>query len=84
MWGKSFAMTRKGAGWFSVWCKGRPGAEVIMTGSDPDRFFVPPYVGHRGWLGVRVDSEIDWDELTDLLHGSCRMTAPKQLLRRET
>jgi len=45
----------------------------------PDRFFVPPYVGHHGWIGVRLDVELDWDEIADLVADSYRMTAPKRL-----
>jgi len=49
------------------------------VGSDPKRFFVPPYVGHHGWIGVWLDVEIDWDEVADLIEESYRMTAPKRL-----
>ena len=45
----------------------------------PERFFVPPYVGHHGWVGMWLDGEIDWEELTDLVDESYRMTAPKRL-----
>jgi predicted DNA-binding protein (MmcQ/YjbR family) len=74
-----FAMPKIGVGRLSVWCKAAPGAQDILVGSDPDRFFVPPYVGHNGWIGVRLDVEVDWDELADLLEESYRMTAPKRL-----
>jgi hypothetical protein len=77
-----FAMQKRGDGRVSLWCKAPPGSQTVLVGAAPERFFVPPYVGHRGWLGIRVDSEIDWDELTDLLHGSYRMTAPKRLVSR--
>ncbi len=51
----------------SLWCKAPPGAQEGLVGADPDRFFVPPYVGHRGWLGVRLDAGLDPDELRELL-----------------
>jgi len=35
---------------------------MVLVGADPDRFFVPPYVGHKGWVGVRLDPEPDWAE----------------------
>ena len=76
---KIFAMHKVGDGRVSAWCKAPPGAQAVLVGSDPDRFFVPPYVGHRGCVGVRLDGEIDRDELADLVEESYRMTAPKRL-----
>lgn len=60
--------------------KARPGVQEALVGSDPARFFVPPYVGHRGWVGVRLDVDQDWDEIADLIEQSYRMTAPKRLV----
>lgn len=51
-----------------------------MVEAAPDRFFVPPYVGPSGWIGVWLDGKIDWRELDELLHDSYRMIAPKRLL----
>ena len=48
--------------------------------SAPDRFYVPPYVGHRGWLGVRLDVELNWDEIADIVEDAYRMVAPKKLV----
>jgi hypothetical protein len=47
----------------------------------PKRFFVPPYVGPSGWIGIWLDSGADWDELEELLADAYRMVAPKRLLR---
>ena len=47
---------------------------------DPERFFVPPYQGPFGWIGVRLDIEVDWSEVADLVEDSYRMSAPKKLL----
>ncbi len=77
---KIFAMYKVGDGRMSVWCKAPAGAQGVLVGSDPRRFFVPPYVGHIGWVGVRLDVEIDWDDVADLVEESYRMTAPKRLL----
>ena len=64
----------------SVWFKAPEGAQAVLVGSDPDTFFVPPYVGHKGWVGVHLDSrELDWDELADLIADSYRLIAPKRL-----
>jgi hypothetical protein len=76
---KIFAMCKSGDGRHSVWCKAPPGAQDVLVGADGERFFVPPYVGHNGWVGVRLDVAIDWDELDDILEESYRMTAPKRL-----
>jgi hypothetical protein len=76
---KIFAMTRGGSELTELWCKARPGVQEMLVAADPNRFFVPPYVGHNGWIGVRLDGEIDWEELEDLITESYRMTAPKRL-----
>ena len=51
-----FAMEKRGDGRISVWLKAPPGAQDVLVTADPARFFVPPYVGHRGWIGVRLDA----------------------------
>jgi hypothetical protein len=52
-----------------------------MVEGAPDRFYVPPYVGGRGWLGVRLDTDhVDWDEVSFLVEQAYRMVAPKKLL----
>lgn len=63
----------------SMSCKAPPGAQEILVGSDPKRFFRPAYVGHRGWVGVRLDGRTDWDQVADLVEESYRMTAPKKV-----
>jgi len=64
----------------AFWCAAPPGAQTALVGSNPERFFAPPYVGHRGWLGVRLDVPVDWDEIADLVLDAYRMVAPKRLL----
>ena len=66
---------------WSAWFKAPPGAQDVLVGGAPDRFFVPPYVGHHGWVGAYLDVEQDWEELADLIEESYRMTAPKRLVR---
>ncbi len=77
--GKIFAMVSTHAGTLAVWCKAPPGAQEILIGADPRRFFRPPYVGHNGWIGVRLDARVDWAELDALVRRSWRLTAPKRL-----
>jgi predicted DNA-binding protein (MmcQ/YjbR family) len=52
----------------SVWFKGELGAQAALVDSDTSRFFVPPYVASKGWIGVYVDTtDVDWDELDHLI-----------------
>jgi predicted DNA-binding protein (MmcQ/YjbR family) len=60
-------------------CKAPPGAQHALVGGNPDQFFVPPYVGVHGWIGVYLDQQADWDGVADLVTESYRMTAPKRL-----
>jgi predicted DNA-binding protein (MmcQ/YjbR family) len=76
---KIFAMEKRGDGRVSVWCKAPPGSQMVLVGADPTRFFVPPYVGHKGWIGMRLDDGPDWSEVAQVVRRSYRMIAPKRL-----
>lgn len=76
---KIFAMQHSVNDRPSMRCKAPAGAQEVLVESNPDRFFVPPYVGHHGWIGVWLDVELDWDEIADLIEDSYRITAPKRL-----
>jgi hypothetical protein len=80
---KIFLMGRGGTGneTDAVVCKARPGVQEMLVGADPARFFVPPYVGHNGWIGINLNAETDWEELEELVTESYRMTAPKRLVK---
>ncbi len=61
-------------------CAGQPGAQQALLAADPARFFVPPYVGGRGWLGVYLDvPDVDWDEVADLVREAYLQVAPNRL-----
>ena len=77
---KIFAMEKRGDGRISVWFKAPEGSQEVLVGSDGERFFVPPYVGHKGWVGMRLDRKPDWKEVELLIGRSYRMTAPKRLV----
>ena len=64
----------------AFWCAAPDGAQRTLVESDPERFFVPPYVGHRGWLGVRLDVGVDWDEIAEIVEDAYRVVAPKKLV----
>ena len=76
---KIFAMFRPDDGVPAFWCKAPPGAQAILIGADPTRFFRPPYVGHKGWIGIRIDRHVDWGEISEIVRRSYVMTAPKRL-----
>ena len=63
-----------------LWCAGLPGAQAELTAASPARFFRPPYVGHRGWIGVRLDGDVDWAELAELCADAYRAVAPAKLV----
>lgn len=79
--GKIFAMEKRGDGRVSVWCKAPPGAQEMLIGADSKRFFSPPYVGHKGWIGIRLDDGPDWDEVAGLIRRSYALIAPKRLTK---
>src|SRR5690242_18970001 len=62
-----------------LWCEGPPGAQEELTSSEPGRFFRPPYVGGRGWIGVRLDHGADWAEIAELCQDAYRVVAPARL-----
>ena len=81
---KLFAMyaapnNHHGGGRPAVWCKAAPGNQSLMVRAAPDRFFVPPYVGPSGWVGVWLDRNPDWTEVRELLCDSYRLIAPRKL-----
>ncbi len=59
----------------AFWCAAPDGVQEALVDSDPQRFFRPPYVGHRGWLGVYVDVPVDWDEVEGLVRDAYRVVA---------
>ncbi len=63
-----------------LWCAAPAGAQQGLIAEDPGRFFCPPYVGSRGWLGVRLDGRVDWTEVALLCHAAYRTVASKRLL----
>ena len=80
---KSFLMfhdDHHGDGRLAVWCLAPDGVQGELVDPEPERFFVPPYVGPRGWLGLRLDIAPDWDELAQIAEDAYRCVAPKKLL----
>jgi hypothetical protein len=69
-----------GDGRFALWCAAGEGVQALLVEADPERFFVPPYVGHRGWLGVRLDRGLDWNELAGIVEDAYAEVAPAKLV----
>lgn len=63
------------------WAAAPEGAQGQLVRDDPRRYFVPPYVGHRGWVGVYVDvPQPDWDRIEDIVEDAFRVVAIKRLV----
>jgi hypothetical protein len=80
---KTFVMyldNHHGDGRLALWCAAPPEVQPALVREEPGRFFVPPYVGGRGWLGVRLDVEVDWDEVAGIVEDAYRTVAPKRLV----
>jgi hypothetical protein len=80
---RCFAMVltdHHGDGRFAIWCAAGDGVQGMLIEADPERFFRPPYVGHRGWLGVRLDRGLDRDELAGILEDAYAEVAPAKLV----
>ena len=80
---KAFLMVltnHHGDGRFAIWCASAPGMQQMLVDGDAEKFFVPPYVGHRGWLGVSLDGALDWDELAGIAEDAYAEVAPAKLV----
>lgn len=81
---KIFAMyaaanNHHGAGRPGVWIKATPINQQLLLRSEKERYFSPPYVGPKGWIGVFLDGVPEWAAVSDLLRDAWRLTAPKRL-----
>ncbi len=82
---KTFVMfhdDHHGDGILGVWVAAAPGVQEELVGAEPDRFYRPAYVGHRGWVGVRLDIDVDWTEVAEICADAFRCVAPKTLVAR--
>ncbi len=64
----------------AMWCPAPVGAQAELADREPGRFFVPAYVGHRGWIGVDLGVDPDWDEVAQIVREAYRLVAPKALV----
>jgi hypothetical protein len=77
----SFHDNHHGDGRVALWVKSDKDTQEGLTSANPKLFFIPPYVGPSGWLGVCVDGSIDWDVVAGLLEDGYRAVAPKRALK---
>ncbi len=78
---KIFAIVQPEDGRMSLWIKAEDGLQQSLIATDPDRYFSPPYLGGKGWVGIRLDGPLTRDELADHITGSYELVAPKRLRR---
>lgn len=78
----SFHDDHHGDGRVAIWCKVSHDQQDDLVRSDPDVFFVPPYVGPSGWVGIRVDRDVSWQRIAEILEQGYRMVAPKRAIAR--
>lgn len=75
-----FTNDHHGDGRLALACKAPPGEQAALVAAEPDRFFVPPYLGHRGWVGLWLDGAApDWAEVREILVESYCLSAPARL-----
>jgi hypothetical protein len=61
-----------------LWVASTPETQQELIAGNPDMFFRPPYVGHRGWIGIRLDSGPDWQEIAELLQDAHTLIASRR------
>jgi len=69
-----------GDGRVALWCNASDEARSALIEADPKRFFVPPYMGPRGWVGVRLDRRLGWKRIAEIVEAGYRRAAPKRLV----
>ena len=80
----SFAANHHGDGRYALWCNAAEGAQEILIGSDPENFFIPPYVGKGGWIGLRLDKTAKWGTVASIVKDAHSVTLAKQRRKSRT
>jgi hypothetical protein len=68
-----------GAGRHAVWCKATHVTQNLLIARSPERYFVPPYVGPSGWIGIYLDEEPDWADVAARLLHAHELAAPTRV-----
>jgi predicted DNA-binding protein (MmcQ/YjbR family) len=74
--GKNFAIVARGESRPSLWIAAAPGAQEVLVANEPERYFRPPYVGGRGWVGAWLDVDVDWPAVEELLRDGHALVKP--------
>jgi predicted DNA-binding protein (MmcQ/YjbR family) len=74
--GKNFCVFWRADGRPNVCFNAGRDAQEMLVGADSERYFVPAYMGVRGWVGVRLDGDVDWEAVEELARESHRLSAP--------
>jgi hypothetical protein len=69
-----------GSGHVSIWCRAEAGVQQAFVEASPEHFFVPPYLGHQGWIGVRLDTGLEWSVIARFVEEAWKEAAPKRPL----
>jgi hypothetical protein len=67
-------------GRLALWCAASEGMQAALVDGEPEHYFVPPYVGHRGWIGVRLDRDLGWNEIAGAIEEAYATVAPRRLV----
>jgi hypothetical protein len=79
---RSFVMfmdDHHGDGRLAIWAAAPPGMQAMLVEASPEHYFIPPYVGHQGWIGVRLDRDLPWEEIAGVIEDAWLTRAPKRL-----
>jgi hypothetical protein len=68
-----------GDGRLAIWCAAPEGMQTMLVGAAPEQYFVPAYVGRQGWVGLRLDRDVPWDEIAGVIEDAYLARAPKRL-----
>jgi hypothetical protein len=82
---KTFVMYQDdhhGDGRLALWCAAPPGMQEALVAGEPGHYFRPPYVGHRGWIGVHLNTGLDWNEIAGAIEEAYCEIAPRSLVER--
>jgi hypothetical protein len=82
---KTFVMyldDHHGDGRLALWCAAPEGMQEALVGGEPEHYFRPPYVGHRGWIGVNLNRGLDWNEIAGAIEDAYATVAPTSLVER--
>ncbi|MCU6713019.1 MmcQ/YjbR family DNA-binding protein [Paenibacillus sp. J5C_2022] len=73
-----YRVNHHGDGRIALWCSAPAGVQSMLTESYPDNYFIPPYVGHLGWVGLRLDRNAAWSDISGMIGEAYQNRAPKK------